>query len=121
MSGTTTQPGFVASVATLNAPGDAVLGSAVRYPGMSIPMPYQQVQMQPVAQLIEPTLDRMRQAQQNLLTMPVIDSPEYKTVLFHPTDFWNDGVPPPGNVGQISRTCLGLDLQVLERVAGPNR
>lgn len=68
---TTTTPGFVASAATLNAPGDALLGSAVRYPSMPVPMPYAQIQVQPVAQLMEPAFDQIRMAQASLLTKPV--------------------------------------------------
>jgi len=88
--------GFVASAATLNAPGDAILGrffsilqsavhvtvlfnsrlillvhSAIRYPNMSTPMPYSSVQIQPMAQLMEPTHDKVRQAQKDLLFLPV--------------------------------------------------
>lgn len=42
---------------------------------MSIPMPYSQVQVQSTAQLIEPALERVRQAQQGLLYMPVSQRP----------------------------------------------
>eukprot|EP00286_Rhodomonas_abbreviata_P011227 CAMPEP_0181331840 /NCGR_PEP_ID=MMETSP1101-20121128/24744_1 /TAXON_ID=46948 /ORGANISM="Rhodomonas abbreviata, Strain Caron Lab Isolate" /LENGTH=215 /DNA_ID=CAMNT_0023441383 /DNA_START=119 /DNA_END=766 /DNA_ORIENTATION=- len=41
----TTIPSFVASPATYNAPGDAIIGSAVAYPPQATPMPYQQLQM----------------------------------------------------------------------------
>ena len=42
---------------------------------MSVPMPYAQVQVQPVAQLMEPTIEQVRKAQASLLTMPVSSFP----------------------------------------------
>lgn len=46
--------------------------SAVRYPSMPVPMPYAQIQVQPVAQLMEPAFDQIRMAQASLLTKPVL-------------------------------------------------
>jgi hypothetical protein len=39
---------------------------------MPIPMPYAQVQVQPVAQLMDPAFDQIRRAQASLLTKPVL-------------------------------------------------
>ncbi|KAJ1479465.1 hypothetical protein T484DRAFT_1902818 [Baffinella frigidus] len=47
----TRYPGFVGSPACMGVGGDAIFGSAVAYPASSVPMPYAQVHVMPIAQL----------------------------------------------------------------------